>query len=38
MPFEVVFGQSQPALLPYTEGLATTETVDNMLCDRDAFL
>jgi hypothetical protein len=37
-PFEVVFGRSPPALLPYTEGSAAIETVDNMLRDRDAFL
>ena len=38
MPFEVVFGRPPPALLPYTEGSASTETVDTLLRDRDSFL
>jgi len=37
-PFEVVFGRPPPALLPYTEGSASTETVDTLLRDRDSFL
>jgi hypothetical protein len=37
-PFEVVFGRPPPALLPYTEGSASTDTVDTLLRDRDSFL
>lgn len=37
-PFEVVYGRPPPALLPYTAGSARTDTVDNLLKDRDAFL
>ena len=37
-PFEVVFGRPPPALLSYTAGSSSTETVDALLRDRDAFL
>jgi len=38
MPFEVVYGRPPPPLLPYTAGMARTDKVDKLLCDRDAFL
>lgn len=37
-PFEVVYERPPPALLPYTTGSVSTETVDVLLRDRDAFL
>lgn len=37
-PFEVVYGRPPPALLPYVAGTARTDTVDDLLRDRDAFL
>jgi transposase InsO family protein len=37
-PFQVVFGRPPPALLPYTKGEASTDTVDTLLRDRDSFL
>ena len=37
-PFEVVYGQPPPPLLPYTAGTTHTNKVDVLLRDRDAFL
>jgi hypothetical protein len=37
-PFEVVYGRSSSALLPYTAGTTRTDTVDALLKDHDAFL
>jgi hypothetical protein len=37
-PFEVVYGQPPPPLLPYSAGTARTEAIDNLLCKRDEFL
>lgn len=37
-PFQVVYGRSPPALLPYTAGSARTDTVNTLLRDRDAFI
>jgi hypothetical protein len=37
-PFQVVYGRSPPALLPYEPSLSRTATVDTLLQDRDAFL
>lgn len=34
----MVYGRLLPALIPYTVGLAHTDTVDGLLKDRDAFL
>jgi hypothetical protein len=38
MPFEVVFGRPPLAILPYTEGAATTEIVDTLLRAQGSFL
>lgn len=37
-PFKVVYGQPLSALLPYTARFVSTETVDVLLRDRNAFL
>jgi len=37
-PFQVVYGRPSPAIVPYQQGAARTDTVDTMLADRDAFL
>ena len=37
-PFQVVYGRSPPALLPYEPSLSRTATVDTLLQDQDAFL
>jgi len=37
-PFEVVYGQPLPALLPHTAGAAQTDTADTLLRGRDSFL
>ena len=37
-PFQVVYGRPPPAIVPYQQGAARTDTVDTMLADRDAFL
>ncbi|KAK1630185.1 hypothetical protein QYE76_004500 [Lolium multiflorum] len=34
-PFEVVYGQPPPAMLPYASGTARTDTVDDLLRTRD---
>jgi hypothetical protein len=37
-PFQVVYGQSPPPLLPYTAGSGLTDAIDNLLRKRDDFL
>jgi len=37
-PFEVVYGRPPPAILSYTAGSARTDTVDDLLCERDEVL
>ncbi|WVZ89724.1 hypothetical protein U9M48_036089, partial [Paspalum notatum var. saurae] len=37
-PFQVVYAQPLPALLPYTPGAAATTPVDELLQDRNTFL
>ncbi|WVZ63184.1 hypothetical protein U9M48_012838 [Paspalum notatum var. saurae] len=37
-PFQVVYGREPPALGTYRDGSARTQTVDDMLHDRDLFL
>jgi transposase InsO family protein len=37
-PFQVVYGRPPPALLPYQQGSAQLQAVDDLLTNRDAFL
>ncbi|WVZ76818.1 LOW QUALITY PROTEIN: hypothetical protein U9M48_024749 [Paspalum notatum var. saurae] len=37
-PFQVVYGREPPALAPYSAGTTRTQTIDDMLAERDQFL